>query len=143
MNNRYNSYFNLNIFKCIDNKDIYILESKINSFLIDNSYNYAVNFAEKINILPKININLNKIKEYYAKMINIDEKEIFKEIKTINYYVKKLLEFIKPDKIEGLREENIIFYLFQFMNQTFVYFFLNPILNSNQNINKDKINNIK
>ena len=140
MNNRYNSYFNLNIFKCIDNKDIYIIESKINSFLIDNSYNYAVNFAEKINILPKININLNKIKEYYEKIINIDEKEIFKEINTINYYIKKLLEFIKPDKIEGLREENIIFYLFQFMNQTFVYFFLNPILNSNQNINKDKIN---
>ena len=140
LNEKYNSYFDLTNFKCIDDKNIISLESKINSFCIDDDYDYAYNLTENINILPKININLTKISEYFEKYKSIDELEIMQDLKIINYYVKKLLEFVNVDKIENLREENIIFYLFQFLNKSFFYIFLNPYFNfiTNSDINSTK-----
>ena len=76
---------------------------------------------------------------YYKKEEIYDEVEIIQELKIINYYVKKLLEFVEVDKIEKLREENIILYLFQFLNKSFFYIFLNPYYNFTNNFN----NNIK
>ena len=136
MNNKSNSLFHLNTLECIKDENILLLEKKINSFYIDKNYNYALNLSQKTNILPKININLKKLYNYYDKITGNDEKYILKDIKIINNYVKKLFENINLNVIEGLREQNIIFYLFQFLNKAFFYIFLDPNINGFQNIYK-------
>ena len=148
MNNKYNSYFDLSKLKCVDNDNIILLENKINLFCIDKEYDYALNLSNNRNILPNININLTKIDEYYRLYSNNDdENQIKKDIKIINSYIKNLVEFIKLDIIEGLREQNIVFYLFQFINKFFIYIFLNPNIeniklnNNSQVLENDKLNN--
>ena len=142
MNNKCNSFYDLTKLKCIDDEDIILLEKKINSFSIDEKYNYGLNISSKICILPNLNLDFEKIEKYYEKLGKMNSNDFFNEIKVINKYIKKLIESINMKIIEGLKEQYIVYYLFHFVNQFYFYIFLNPNIqfpkickDSNENIN--------
>jgi len=121
MNNKYNSFYDLNKLKCIDDEDIILLEKKINSFSIDGKYNYGINISSKISILPKLNLDFKKIEKYYEKPRKIND--FLNEMKAINKYIKNIIKPINMKLIEGLKEQYAIYYLFQLLiNFIFIYF---------------------
>jgi len=144
MNNKYNSFYDLNKLKCIDDEDIILLEKKINSFSIDGKYNYGINISSKISILTKLNLDFKKIEKYYEKPRKIND--FLNEMKAINKYIKNIIKPINMKLIEGLKGQYAIYYLFQFVNQFYFYIFLNPRIQfpkickeCNENINMNEI----
>ena len=141
MNNKYNSFYDLTKLKCIYDEDIILLEKKVNSFSIDEKYNYGLNISSKICILPNLNLDFAQIEKYYEKLGKINSNDFLNEIKVINKYIKKLIDSIKMKVIEGLKEQYIVYYLFQFVNQFYFYIFLNLNIQF-QKICKDNNENI-
>ena len=147
MNNKYNSFYHLTKLKCIDDEDIILLEKKVNSFSIDEKYNYGLSISSKICILPNLNLDFEKIEKYYEKLGKINSNDFFNELKVINKYIKKIIEPINMKVIEGLKEQYAIYYLFQFVNQFYFYIFLNPNIqfpkickDTDENINMNEFN---
>ena len=131
---------------CINEEKILKLEKKIFSFKLDKNYNYATTIIDSNNILPKININLIELNSFLKnKIINKKNEEIFKEeVMTANEYYILLTSEIDLKKVGTIREKNIIYYLFHFMNNFLFYILLNPnfsINNSNYDIYLDFIGN--
>ena len=49
-------------------KRVLLLEKKVNSFSIDEKYNYGLNISSKICILPNLNLDFAQIEKYYEKL---------------------------------------------------------------------------
>ena len=125
MNSKYNTYDHLHQFKCPENEDIINLEKKFDPFSIDKNYNYAINIANSKNSLPKVNIDLGKIIEFYKKSTSNSTDELIKEIASFNNYFDNLTKDINLKIIESIREKSIIYYLFYFMSRAFFYIIMN------------------
>ena len=78
--------------------------------------------------MPKINMNLTSVKSFFKyKVVNDANTIIIKEeIDLINEYFEILTKNINLDKVGTIEEQNIIFYLFYFMNNSFFYLMFNP-----------------
>ena len=105
---------------CINEEKILKLEKKLFSFKLDKNYNYATTIIDSNNILPKININLIELNSFLKnKIINKKNEEIFKEeVMTANEYYILLTSEIDLKKVGTIREKNIIYYLFHFINNS-------------------------
>ena len=116
-----------NIF-CINDVNILNLEKKLFSFSSDKNYDYSSIILNSENILPKLNINLSSIKNYYKNLSNDEKREniLKEEIQLINKYYKYLTSNIILNKIVSLYEQSIIYYLFYIMNFTLFYLLLSP-----------------
>ena len=125
MNNKYSSYNHLDKLKCNDKEEFLNFEKKMNSFSIDENYNYVENLANSNNILPNINIDLTKIQEYYKKANEISDSNVIKDIAIINKYYEELVQNINLKAIETIKEKSIIYYLYYFLSRTFFYVTLN------------------
>ena len=92
--------------------------------------------------MPNINMNLTSVKSFFRyKVINEANKKIVnEEIDLINEYFELLTKNIDLEKVGTIKEQNIIFFLFYFMNNSFFYIMFNP----NFSIDKTMLeNNIK
>ena len=116
-----------NIF-CINDVNILNLEKKLFSFSSDKNYDYSSIILNSENTLPKLNINLSSIKNYYKNLSNDEKREniLKEEIQLINKYYKYLTSNIILNKIVSLYEQSIIYYLFYIMNFTLFYLLLSP-----------------
>jgi hypothetical protein len=78
--------------------------------------------------MPKINMNLTAVKSFFRyKVINeANKKRVKEEIDLINEYFELLTKNIDLDKVGTIQEQNIIFFLFYFMNNSFFYIMFNP-----------------
>jgi hypothetical protein len=79
MNKKYNSYDHLSKLKCYDDLNIIEIEKKFEFFSIDPNYNYGESLLDERQCLPKINIDLSKLVEFYKdKKYTVDDltKEI-------------------------------------------------------------------
>ena len=63
INDKFNSYDNIEKFTCNVDPDILNLEKKFDPFSIDKNYNYAINIISNKNELPEINLDLSKISQ--------------------------------------------------------------------------------
>ena len=120
MNKKYNSYDHLSKLKCNDDIRIIELEKKFENFSIDPNYNYGESLLDEKQCLPKINIDLHKLDEFYKdKKYTVDD--LTKEIKIFNEYFFDLTQSVDLTKCETLREKCIVYYLYYFMNRCFFY----------------------
>ena len=120
MNKKYNSYDHLSKLKCNDDIRIIELEKKFENFSIDPNYNYGESLLDEKQCLPKINIDLHKLDEFYKdKKYTVDD--LTKEIKIFNEYFSDLTQSVDLTKCETLREKCIVYYLYYFMNRCFFY----------------------
>lgn len=110
---------------CINEKKFLNIEEKIFSFCLDKKYNYASTIVDSEKNLPKININLFKVKAFYIKEKE-KENNIKEEIDLINEYYSLLISEIDLKKTGSIREQSIIYYLFYFMSNALFYILLNP-----------------
>ena len=94
------------------------IEKKFENFSVDINYNYATNLLENKPYLPKINIDLGKLIEYYKTHKELVE-DLVKEIKIFNNYYESLTKWVDMSKCETLKEKSIIYYLFYFMTRCF------------------------
>ena len=132
MNSKYNTYDHLDKLKCIENEEIDKIEKKFENFTIDINYNYATILLENKHNLPKINIDLPKLVEYYkSRKESVDD--LVKEIQIFNNYYESLTKWVDISKCGNLREKNIIYYLFYFMNRCF----FSIILHNNFMVSKE------
>ena len=113
---------------CINDVNILNLEKKLFSFSSDKNYDYSSIILNSENTLPKLNINLSSIKNYYKNLSNDEKREniLKEEIQLINKYYKYLTSNIILNKIVSLYEQSIIYYLFYIMNFTLFYLLLSP-----------------
>jgi ubiquitin-protein ligase E3 A len=120
MNKKYNSYDHLSKLKCNDDIRIIELEKKFENFSIDPNYNYGESLLDEKQCLPKINIDLHKLDEFYKdKKYTVDD--LTREIKIFNEYFSDLTQSVDLTKCETLREKCIVYYLYYFMNRCFFY----------------------
>jgi len=125
MNSKYNTYDHLDKLKCIEEEEILNIEKKLDPFSIDKNYNYATNMANAKNSLPKINLNLSKIVEFYKNSNTISIDELINEINSINKYFERITKNVTLLKVETKKEKSIIYYLFYFMSRAFFYIVMN------------------
>ena len=78
--------------KCIINDEILNNEKFFDDFLIDKNYDFADEILNKSSYLPKLNLDLNKLIEYF-KIKETDEslKSINEELKRFNKYFETFL----------------------------------------------------
>ena len=120
MNKKYNSYDHFDKLKCNDDLNIIEIEKKFEFFSIDPNYNYGESLLDENKCLPKINIDLSKLIEFYKdKKYTVDD--LTKEIKIFNEYFSSLTQSVDLNKCETLREKCIVYYLYYFMNRCFFY----------------------
>ena len=131
MNSKYNTYDHLDKLKCIENEKIINLEKKFEKFSIENNYNYAINIIDNKNLMPKINIDLQKLIAYY-KSTNDSVDILVQEISLMNNYYESLTKWVNMSKCESIKEKSIIYYLFYFMCRCFFYI----VLHSNFMVSK-------
>ena len=137
MNEKYNTYDHLSKFKCIEDNEIIDIEKKFNKFVIDDNYDFASVIQNVTVDLPKINIDLSKIVLYYKKDNKIESSDtLVKEIETFNKYYEKFAKLCNMQKKETIKEQNIVFFLFQFMSNALFYI----ILSSNFIVTEDTSN---
>ena len=117
MNNKYNTYDNLDKFICNDTSEILKLEKKFDIFSTNLNYNYATNMTQ----LPDINLDLIKIVKYYKNSESNSLDELIKEITSFNTYFNTLTKNINLASVESIKEKSILFYLFYFMSRAFFY----------------------
>ena len=122
---KYNSYNHLYRMKCIENDEIINLEKKFDSFSIDKDYNYVIDINNSKISLPKINLDLSRIKEFYKKSGSDSTDELIKEITKLNETINSLIKEVTLNKLESIKEKNIIYYLFYFMSRAFFYIIMN------------------
>ena len=125
MNSKYNTYNHLNRMQCKENEEMINLEKKFDPFSIDKNYNYAINIVNSKISLPKINLNLLKIIEFYKNSTSNSTDELIKEIMTFNDYFDTLTKDITLNEFETIKEKSIIYYLFYFMSRAFFYIIMN------------------
>ena len=125
MNSKYNTYDHLDKLKCIEEEEILNIEKKLDPFSIDKNYNYTSNMANAKNSLPKINLNLSKIVEFYKNSTTISIDELINEINSINKYFERITKNVTLLKVETKKEKSIIYYLFYFMSRAFFYIVMN------------------
>ena len=123
MNSKYNTYDHLDKLKCIENEEIINIEKKFENFSIDNNYNYAINIIDNKSIMPKINIDLQKLIAYH-KLTKDSVDVLIKEINIFNNYYESLIKWVNMSKYETIKEKSIIYYLFYFMCRCFFYILL-------------------
>ena len=133
MNLKYNTYDHLDKLQCIEDENILNIEKKLDQFSIDQNYNYAINIVNVKNSLPKINIDLSKIIEYYKNTNNHSIDALIKEISDFNKYFETLTKYVTLNKIESIKEKSIVYYLFYFMSRAFFY----VIMNNNFMVSKE------
>ena len=105
------------------------IELKINKFSLNEKYDYASCVIRGRNLLPNININLPALVNYCKKLeVSEESGNIFQEeISSINQVFCKLIDNCNLEKkYNNIKEKNIIFYLYQFMNKALFYIILNP-----------------
>ena len=120
MNKKYNSYDHYDKLKCYDNIDIIEIEKKFEYFSIEPDYDYGINLLEENQCLPKINVDLSKLIDFY-KNTKYSVKDLIKEIKLINEHFENLTKSIDLTKCESLREKSIVYYLYYFTNRSLFY----------------------
>ena len=120
MNKKYNSYDHLDKLKCYDDIHIMEIEKKFEIFSINPNYNYGDSLLDERHCLPKINIDLSKLKDFY-KDKKYTVNDLTKEIKLFNEYFFNLTKSVDLNKCETLREKCIVYYLYYFMNRCFFY----------------------
>ena len=135
MNSKYNTFDHLDKLKCVENEDIINIEKKFEFFSVDNNYDYAKNLVENKNSLPKINIDLPKLIEYY-KSKNDTVEDLVKEITLFNNYYESLTKWVDMSKCETIKEKSIIYYLFYFICRCFFYI----IMHNNFMVSKPNTN---
>lgn len=104
MNKKYNSYDHYDKLRCYDNIEIIEIEKRFESFSIEPDYDYGVNLLEENQGLPKVNIDLTKLIDFY-KNKNYSVKDLINEIKLINEYFENLTKSVDLTKCESLREK--------------------------------------
>ena len=124
MSNKY-SYDNWDKLKCNENEQILLLEKKFDNFSIDKGYNYASNMVLNNNLLPEINLDLSKIMQFYKNSENNSTDDLIKEINSFNFFFNSLSQNISLNKVQTLKEKNIVYYLFYFMGRAFFYTIMN------------------
>ena len=105
MNSKYNTFDHLDKLKCVENEDIINIEKKFEFFSVDNNYDYAKNLVENKNSLPKINIDLPKLIEYY-KSKNDTVEDLVKEITLFNNYYESLTKWVDMSKCETIKKQS-------------------------------------
>ena len=120
MNKKYNSYDHYDKLRCYDNIEIIEIEKRFESFSIEPDYDYGVNLLEENQGLPKVNIDLTKLIDFY-KNKNYSVKDLINEIKLINEYFENLTKSVDLTKCESLREKSIVYYLYYFINRCLFY----------------------
>ena len=120
MNKKYNSYDHFDRLKCYDNLEIIELEKKFEFFSLDPNYDYGKNLLEETQSLPKINIDLSKLIDFY-KDKKYSVNDLVKEITIINEYFENLTKSVDLTKCETIREKSIVYYLYYFINRCFFY----------------------
>ena len=135
MNEKCNTYDNLEHLICVEDDCITNIEKKLDNFSIIKDYNYASNIFNKNFALPKINIDLSKIIAYFKdNKDTIDD--LIKEITSINNFLNKIIKRVNLSKIESLRGKSIIYYLFYFVSRCFYYIILHNNFVVSQNNSK-------
>ena len=120
MNKKYNSYDHFDKLRCYDNIEIIEIEKKFEYFSIEPDYDYGINLLEENQTLPKINIDLTKLIDFY-KNKNYKLEDLIKEIKLINEYFENLTKSVDLTICESLREKSIVYYLYYFINRCLFY----------------------
>ena len=121
INDNYISYNNLDKFKCDENPELLNLEKKLDPFSLDVNYNYATNLYSNKNQLPDINLDLSKIAQHYKNPHLSLPDDLIKEISLFNKYFNSISKNITLLKVETLKEQSILYYLFYFMSRAFFY----------------------
>ena len=114
--------------KCIINEEILNNENFFDDFLIDKNYDFANEILNKSSHLPKLNLDLNKLLEYF-KIKETDEslKSITDELKRFNKYFETFLSSIDLEHFQSNSQvQNTFYFLFYFSNKALFYILLHP-----------------
>ena len=116
-------------FFCKNDDSILKIENKLNLFTLDDNYDFAFNIASNIDSLPKINVDLSKIISFYKNNNNNDASALTnlqEEISNINKLFNEFTTFCELESAQTMKEQNIIYYLYQLMHKSLFYILLNP-----------------
>ena len=114
--------------KCIINDEILNNEKFFDDFLIDKNYDFADEILNKSSYLPKLNLDLNKLIEYF-KIKETDEslKSINEELKRFNKYFETFLSSIDLEHFQSNSQvQNTFYFLFYFSTKALFYILLHP-----------------
>ena len=125
LNSKYNTYDHLSRFKCIEDNEIIEIEKKVNKFIIDEKYDFGSVIQNASLDLPKLNTDLSKIASYYKNDNTLESPDVLvKEIENFNKYYEKFSSLCNMQKKETVKEQNIIYFLYQFMSRVLFYILL-------------------
>ena len=114
--------------KCIINDEILNNEKFFDDFLIDKNDDFADEILNKSSYLPKLNLDLNKLIEYF-KIKETDEslKSINEKLKRFNKYFETFLSSIDLEHFQSNSQvQNTFYFLFYFSTKALFYILLHP-----------------
>ena len=114
--------------KCIINDEILNNEKFFDDFLLDKNYDFVDEILNKSSHLPKLNLDLNKLSEYFEiQKSNESLKSIVDELKRFNKYFETFLSSIDLEHFQSNSQvQNTFYFLFYFANKALFYILLHP-----------------
>ena len=114
--------------KCIINEEILNNEKFFDDFLLDKNYDFVDEILNKSSHLPKLNLDLNKLSEYFEiQKSNESLKSIVDELKRFNKYFETFLSSIDLEHFQSNSQvQNTFYFLFYFANKALFYILLHP-----------------
>ena len=114
--------------KCIINDEILNNEKFFDDFLLDKNYDFVDEILNKSSHLPKLNLDLNKLSEYFEiQKSNESLKSIVDELKRFNKYFETFLSSIDLEHFQSNSQvQNTFYFLFYFSTKALFYILLHP-----------------
>ena len=113
--------------KCIINDEILNNEKFFDDFLLDKNYDFVDEILNKSSHLPKLNLDLNKLSEYFEIQKSNESLKSIDELKRFNKYFETFLSSIDLEHFQSNSQvQNTFYFLFYFANKALFYILLHP-----------------
>ena len=113
--------------KCIINDEILNNEKFFDDFLLDKNYDFVDEILNKSSHLPKLNLDLNKLSEYFEIQKSNESLKSIDELKRFNKYFETFLSSIDLEHFQSNSQvQNTFYFLFYFSTKALFYILLHP-----------------